>query len=152
MPGHDREGVPLERIRGDEPRGDRGVPRQGRRGGGGGRRLLQGQADSPAPHHRGEDRLAAAEAADVPRRGRPPLCLASKGGAPDNPGWFYNLRAHPDATVEADRESYPVRATEITGGERDRIYATMVSRFPQFGEYQEKTSRTIPVVALQRTG
>jgi deazaflavin-dependent oxidoreductase (nitroreductase family) len=78
--------------------------------------------------------------------------FASKGGAPDNPAWFYNLRAHPEATVEFGRESYPVRATEITGDERDRIYAAMVTRFPQFAEYEEKTSRTIPVVALRRAG
>jgi deazaflavin-dependent oxidoreductase (nitroreductase family) len=78
--------------------------------------------------------------------------FASKGGSPDNPDWFHNVRANPEVTVEVGTEKYDARAREITGDERDRIYAAMADRFPQFGEYQEKTTRAIPVVALERTG
>ena len=76
--------------------------------------------------------------------------FASKGGEPDNPDWYYNLKANPDVTVEMGTESYPATASVITGPERDRIYAEQVAAFPQFGEYEQKTTRKIPVVALDR--
>lgn len=74
--------------------------------------------------------------------------FASKAGAPDNPDWFYNLKANPDATIEIGTETKRVHATEVTGDERDRIYASMADRFPQFGEYQDGNDRTIPVIRL----
>jgi deazaflavin-dependent oxidoreductase (nitroreductase family) len=74
--------------------------------------------------------------------------FASKGGAPDNPDWFYNLKANPDVAVEVGTERYPARATVITGPERDRIYAAQVAVLPQFGDYEKSTSRTIPVVEV----
>lgn len=77
--------------------------------------------------------------------------FASKGGAPHNPDWYHNLKANPEVTVEAGTESYPAVAREITGPERDRVYAAMADAFPQFGDYQEKTTRTIPVIALDRS-
>ena len=76
--------------------------------------------------------------------------FASKGGAPDNPDWYYNLKANPGVTIEMGTESYPATASVITGPERDRIYAEQVAAFPQFGEYEQKTTRKIPVVALDR--
>ena len=76
--------------------------------------------------------------------------FASKGGAPHNPDWYYNLKANPGVTVEMGTESYPATASVITGPERDRIYAEQVAAFPQFGEYEQKTTRKIPVVALDR--
>lgn len=76
--------------------------------------------------------------------------FASKGGAPDNPDWYYNLKANPDVTVEMGTGSYPATASVITGPERDRIYAEQAAAFPQFGEYEQKTTRKIPVVALDR--
>ena len=76
--------------------------------------------------------------------------FASKGGAPDNPDWYHNLKANPGVTVEMGTESYPATASVITGPERDRIYAEQVAAFPQFGEYEQKTTRKIPVVALDR--
>ena len=76
--------------------------------------------------------------------------FASKGGAPDNPDWYYNLKANPGVTIEMGTESYPATASVITGPERDRIYAEQVAAFPQFGEYEQKTTRRIPVVALDR--
>lgn len=78
--------------------------------------------------------------------------FASKGGAPTNPDWYYNLTSAGDAAVEVGSETYPVRVAEVTGEERDRIYAEQARRYPGFGEYEEKTRgvRTIPVLALDR--
>ena len=78
------------------------------------------------------------------------LIFASKGGAPSNPDWYHNLKAHPEATVEVGTEKFPVKAVEITGEERDRLYAKQAQRMPGFGDYEKKTSRKIPVIALIR--
>src|SRR5437764_13461018 len=78
------------------------------------------------------------------------LVFASKGGAPTNPDWYNNLVAHPEVTVEVGGETLDANATVLTGEERDRLYAKQAELFPQFGEYQTKTSRKIPVVALER--
>ncbi|WP_280424151.1 nitroreductase family deazaflavin-dependent oxidoreductase [Nocardia carnea] len=78
--------------------------------------------------------------------------FASKAGAPTNPDWYYNLTTAGKATVERGTESYPVLVTEVSGAERDRIYAEQARRYPGFAEYEEKTRgiRTIPVLALRR--
>ncbi|WP_280264733.1 nitroreductase family deazaflavin-dependent oxidoreductase [Nocardia wallacei] len=78
--------------------------------------------------------------------------FASKAGAPTNPDWYYNLTASGKAEVEIGTEQYPVTVTEVTGDERDRIYAEQASRYPGFAGYAEKTAgiRTIPVLALHR--
>jgi len=76
--------------------------------------------------------------------------FASKGGAPQHPSWYHNLVAHPDTMVEVGTETIPVTATVITGEERDQLYAKQAGLRPAFGEYQAKTTRRIPVVALQR--
>jgi deazaflavin-dependent oxidoreductase (nitroreductase family) len=78
--------------------------------------------------------------------------FASKAGAPTNPDWYHNLVANPKVTVERGTEKYEAVATALTGAERDRIYAIQAERYPGFAEYQEKTTRTIPVVSLQRAG
>ena len=78
------------------------------------------------------------------------LIFASKGGAPTNPDWYYNLQTHPEVTVEVGTETFNVKASEITGEERDRLYAEQARRYSNFAEYQEKTTRKIPVVALER--
>ncbi len=76
------------------------------------------------------------------------LVFCSKGGAPANPDWYYNLKAHPDTQIEVGDETVPVHAEEIKGTERDRLYAKQASLYPNFAEYQRKTSRTIPVMAF----
>lgn len=76
------------------------------------------------------------------------LVFASKGGAPTNPDWYHNLVADPHVTVEVGTERYEARAAPLTGEERDRLYAEQASRYPGFAEYQLKTARVIPVVAL----
>jgi deazaflavin-dependent oxidoreductase (nitroreductase family) len=74
--------------------------------------------------------------------------FASKGGADTAPDWYHNLVAKPAATVEVGTEKYEATAKPVAGPERDRIYAEQARRRPQFGEYQEKTKRVIPVVEL----
>ncbi len=76
---------------------------------------------------------------------------ASKAGAPDNPAWFHNLLAHPDIVIEVPGEGeVPVRATPLEGAERDAAWQRFVERSPAFGQYEQRTARTIPVVALRR--
>lgn len=76
--------------------------------------------------------------------------FASKGGADENPAWYHNLIANPKTTVELGTETFDVVAKEITGAERDEIYAKQVEAAPQFGDYQSKTTRLIPVIELER--
>ncbi|WP_020666435.1 nitroreductase family deazaflavin-dependent oxidoreductase [Amycolatopsis nigrescens] len=78
------------------------------------------------------------------------VIIASKGGAPTNPDWFHNVLADPEVTVEVGTESYQATAVRIEGAERDEVYARVVEMAPGFGEYQEKTSRVIPLFALYR--
>ena len=78
------------------------------------------------------------------------LVFASRAGAPTNPDWYYNLLAHPEVTVEVGSETYAATATVLSGEERDRLYAKQAGLYPQFGEYQTKTTRQIPVIALER--
>ncbi len=80
------------------------------------------------------------------------VVIASKAGAPTNPDWYHNLVANPTVTVEREDERFQARATIAEGQERERLYDQMVARLPQFGEYQQKTSRQIPVVVLERIG
>ncbi|HXA43253.1 MAG TPA: nitroreductase family deazaflavin-dependent oxidoreductase [Candidatus Solibacter sp.] len=84
------------------------------------------------------------------------VIVASKGGEPEHPGWYYNLMANPEAEVEVATpeglRTIPVRAREAEGAERERIWADRVAIAPTFGEYQRKTSRRIPVIILEPTG
>lgn len=79
--------------------------------------------------------------------------FASAAGAPKHPAWYFNTTSAGETTVEVGAETYPVSVEEVTGAERDRIYAEQKSRYPGFGEYEEKTAgiRTIPVLALHRS-
>ena len=76
--------------------------------------------------------------------------FASKGGAPTNPDWYYNLTAAGAATIELGTGIFPVTVRELHGEEHDRIYAEQASRYPGFAEYAEKTAgvRTVPVLEL----
>jgi deazaflavin-dependent oxidoreductase (nitroreductase family) len=78
--------------------------------------------------------------------------FASKAGAPSHPAWYGNLLAAGGGRVELGEETFDVDASEVEGEARERIFAEQVRRFPQFGEYAEKTAgvRSIPVVALRR--
>jgi deazaflavin-dependent oxidoreductase (nitroreductase family) len=78
--------------------------------------------------------------------------FASKAGAPTNPDWYRNIVAAGHAVIEVGADTYDAAVTEITGAERDRIYAEQVSRFAMFADYERKTAgiRTIPVIGLRR--
>jgi deazaflavin-dependent oxidoreductase (nitroreductase family) len=76
------------------------------------------------------------------------VVFGTKGGAPTDPDWVRNVLADPNPTVETGTETIPVRPTEVTGPERDELYARQVERRPVFGTYPGKTSRVIPVIAL----
>jgi deazaflavin-dependent oxidoreductase (nitroreductase family) len=78
------------------------------------------------------------------------VIIASKAGAPTNPDWYHNLKAHAVIDVEVGTETFPVVASEVDGAERDEIWSRIVADSPGFGEYQEKTTRTIPVFMLTR--
>jgi deazaflavin-dependent oxidoreductase (nitroreductase family) len=78
------------------------------------------------------------------------LVYASNSGAPTHPGWYLNLVADPDVLVEVGDECYHATAAPLEGEERDRAFAAQSEREPTFGEYQEKTTRLIPVCALRR--
>lgn len=76
------------------------------------------------------------------------IVYASKAGSPANPAWYHNLKAHPEVRIEVGEDALDVVATEAEGEERERLFAAQVERSPQFGEYQRKTERTIPVMIL----
>ncbi len=77
--------------------------------------------------------------------------FASKAGAPTNPDWFHNLRAHPDATIEVGTETLAVRARVAEGDEREQIWTRQKQAYPGFADYEASTSREIPVVVLETT-
>ena len=79
-----------------------------------------------------------------------PVIVASKGGAPEHPGWYLNLRKHPEAEVQIKGEKFSARARDAEGAERDRLWEQMNRMWPHYDEYQTKTDRQIPVVVLER--
>src|SRR3982074_3062037 len=78
--------------------------------------------------------------------------FATKGGVPTNPDWYHNLTAAGDGSLERGTETYEVTVRELTGAERDRIFAEQARRYPGFAEYARQTAgvRTIPVLELTR--
>ena len=76
------------------------------------------------------------------------VIVASKGGAPTHPDWYHNLLAHPEVTVEVGTDTYQAIATPLADAARSEAFARVVEQVPGFGEYQEKTTRVIPVVEL----
>jgi len=78
--------------------------------------------------------------------------FATRGGAPINPDWYYNLTAAGEGSIERGTQTYEVTVRDLTGAERDRIYAEQARRYPGFAEYESQTAgvRTIPVLELSR--
>jgi deazaflavin-dependent oxidoreductase (nitroreductase family) len=74
--------------------------------------------------------------------------FASKAGADTNPDWYHNLAANPAVTVEIGDKTVEAVARVLTTDERNAIYTVQAERFPQFAEYENKTSRVIPVIEL----
>ncbi len=82
------------------------------------------------------------------RDGNHYIIVASKGGAPTNPDWYYNLLANPQATIEVGNEQLEVTVEPAGSAERKRLWAMVIEKNPAFKEYEKKTRRTIPLVIL----
>jgi proline iminopeptidase len=80
------------------------------------------------------------------------VVVASKGGAPEHPGWYRNLTANPDVDVQVGTEKFKARASTVEGGERSKLWEQMTEIYPPYDDYQKKTERKIPVVLLKRIG
>jgi deazaflavin-dependent oxidoreductase (nitroreductase family) len=78
------------------------------------------------------------------------VVVASKGGAPENPGWYENLQADPDATIQVKGDVIDVRASTAEGEERERLWKLAAQQWPDYDEYAKRTDREIPVVVLER--
>ncbi len=76
------------------------------------------------------------------------VIVASKGGAPTNPDWYYNLLADPQVTIEVDSQQLQARASVVAEPDRTRLYQKMAAMLPSFNDYVTRTSRVIPVIAL----
>ena len=78
------------------------------------------------------------------------VVIASMAGAPNNPDWYYNLKAHPNVTVEVGTEKFQVKARITSGEERERLFNQQAAQLPVFDDYRKKTTRQIPVFVLER--
>jgi deazaflavin-dependent oxidoreductase (nitroreductase family) len=78
------------------------------------------------------------------------VVIASKGGAPTNPDWYYNIVANPEVSVEVGTEKFEAQATVVEEPERTRLYDNMAEQYPGFEEYRQKADREIPVITLTR--
>lgn len=80
------------------------------------------------------------------------IVVASKGGAPEHPEWYKNLVANPEVEVQVLGDRFTAHARTANPDERPRLWELMANIWPAYNDYQEKTSRQIPVVILERTG
>jgi deazaflavin-dependent oxidoreductase (nitroreductase family) len=78
------------------------------------------------------------------------IVFASVGGAPTHPGWYHNLLAHPEVTVEVGTETFDAIAAITKDAERNRLWTKGVELYPSLAEHQAKTTRRTPVIALSR--
>ena len=78
------------------------------------------------------------------------VVIASKGGAPEHPGWFLNLLDNPAVDIQVGTERFAGRARVAEGHERERLWSEMAELYPPYRDYQEKTTREIPVVVIDR--
>jgi deazaflavin-dependent oxidoreductase (nitroreductase family) len=76
--------------------------------------------------------------------------VASNGGSPTHPGWYYNLKANPRINVEVGTQPFTAQAKELDADARTRLWPKLVAQYPSIGEYQARTRRQIPVVMLTR--
>lgn len=79
------------------------------------------------------------------------LAVGSKGGAPQNPVWVYNLRKNPQVVVQDGPHTWTMTARELTGAERELWWERAAAAYPPYTEYQQRTDRLIPVFVLERT-
>ena len=79
------------------------------------------------------------------------VVVASKGGAPEDPGWYRNLSEHPEVEVQAKADRFRARARTAEGEERERLWRMMAAIWPAYDDYQAGTTRDIPVVIIEPT-
>ena len=82
------------------------------------------------------------------RDGQDYVVVASKGGAPDHPGWYKNLVVHPDVNIQVRGKGLPVRARTPTPEDKKRVWPIMTAEWPDYDKYQAGTKRDVPVVLL----
>jgi proline iminopeptidase len=80
------------------------------------------------------------------------VIVASKGGAPEDPGWYRNLTREPQVELQVKGEVFTARARTATGDERSRLWELAARQWPDYDQYQSRTDREIPVVVLEREG
>jgi F420H(2)-dependent quinone reductase len=97
--------------------------------------------------HSGEARTVTLYAFDVDDEAM--VIVASRGGAPRHPAWVHNLRADARARVAVGREERSVRAREVSGTERERLWTLVCEAFPLYDTYQRRTARVIPLFVLE---
>jgi deazaflavin-dependent oxidoreductase (nitroreductase family) len=83
------------------------------------------------------------------RDGEDVILVASKGGYPKNPGWFHNLKANPDTTVQIGSKRLPVHARVASAAERERLWPLMVEVYGGYEDYRRRAEREIPLVVLE---
>jgi deazaflavin-dependent oxidoreductase (nitroreductase family) len=81
-----------------------------------------------------------------------PMVVASKGGYPQHPGWYVNLRDNPEVRVQIKGDTFTAHARDATPEERPELWKQMTEHWPDYDNYQQKTDREIPIVVLERTG
>lgn len=79
------------------------------------------------------------------------VVIASNAGAEEDPAWWRNLQAHPDATVREGRDTHAVLMRRLEGDERERAWQRAVAAYSGYAKYQTKTARTIPIALLEKT-
>ncbi|NKB39424.1 MAG: nitroreductase family deazaflavin-dependent oxidoreductase [Gammaproteobacteria bacterium] len=79
------------------------------------------------------------------------IIFASYEGQPTNPPWYYNLKSNPDVSIEVGSDKFNVKAIEVEDPERSELFAKVAERMPDFKEYEKRTTRVIPVIALTRS-
>jgi len=82
--------------------------------------------------------------------GDTPVIVASKGGAPEHPGWYRNLAKEPQVELQVKDDVFPARARTASGEERERLWKLAAKQWPDYDQYQTRTDREIPVVVLER--
>ena len=82
--------------------------------------------------------------------GDDPMIVASKGGNPQHPAWYLNLRDEPEVKVQIKGDKFSARARDATAEERPELWKRMTEIWPDYDNYQEKTDREIPIVILER--
>jgi deazaflavin-dependent oxidoreductase (nitroreductase family) len=83
------------------------------------------------------------------RHGNDYLVVASKGGTPEDPDWYYNLSANPDVEIQVKGDKIRARARTATPAEKAEMWPIMTEEWPDYDEYQTKTDRDIPIVVIE---